>query len=66
MWDQLGISAGTAMVVLIALCFIKWAVKSGVKEALQEREEERGLKAGPGGRLLNLFFWKYIREDEGI
>lgn len=45
MWDQLGISAGTAMVVLIALCFIKWAVKNGVKEALQERDEERGLKS---------------------
>ena len=34
MWDELGISAGTAALILIALYFvIKWAVKNGIKEA---------------------------------
>ncbi|RGS91246.1 DUF6019 family protein [Collinsella sp. AF20-14LB] len=33
MWDELGISAGTAVLILIALYFvIKWAVKNGIKE----------------------------------
>lgn len=34
MWEELGVSAGTAILVLIALYFvIKWAVKNGIKEA---------------------------------
>ena len=34
MWDELGISAGTAVLILIALYFvINWAVKNGIKEA---------------------------------
>lgn len=34
MWDELGISAGTAALILIALYFvIKWAVRNGIKEA---------------------------------
>ena len=34
MWIELGISGGTAIVILIALYFvIKWAVKNGIKEA---------------------------------
>lgn len=34
MWNELGISGGTAIVVLIAFYFvIKWAVKNGIKEA---------------------------------
>ena len=34
MWDELDISAGTAVLILIALYFvIKWAVKNGIKEA---------------------------------
>ena len=37
MWDELGISGGTAIIVLIALYFIlKWAVKNGVTEAYEE------------------------------
>ena len=33
MWDELGISAGTAVLNLISLYFvIKWAVKNGIKE----------------------------------
>ena len=32
MWNELGISGGTAIVILIALYFvIKWAVKNGMK-----------------------------------
>ena len=34
MWNELGISGGTAIVILIALYFvIKWAAKNGIKEA---------------------------------
>lgn len=37
MWEELGISGGTAIVILIALYFvIKWAVKNGVKEAYED------------------------------
>ena len=37
MFEELGISGGTAIIVLIALYFIiKWAVKSGIKEAYTE------------------------------
>lgn len=37
MWEELGISAGTAIIILIALYFtVKWAVKNGVKEAYKE------------------------------
>ena len=33
MWDELGISSGTAVLILIALYFvIKWAVKNGIKK----------------------------------
>lgn len=34
MWEELGISGGTAVIVLTAFYFIiQWAVKNGVKEA---------------------------------
>lgn len=34
MWEELGVSSGTAIIILIALYFvIKWAVKNGIKEA---------------------------------
>lgn len=37
MLEELGISGGTAIIVLIALYFIiKWAVKNGVKEAFED------------------------------
>ena len=33
MWEELGISVGTAIIVLIALYFVvKWAIKNGIKE----------------------------------
>lgn len=37
MFEELGISFGTALIVLIALYFIvKWAVKNGIKEAYRD------------------------------
>lgn len=37
MWEELGISGGTAIIVLIVLYFIiKWAVKNGIKEAYKD------------------------------
>lgn len=37
MWEELGISSGTAIIILIALYFVvKWAVKNGIKEAYQD------------------------------
>ena len=42
LWQELGISAGTAIVVLAALYFvIKWAVKNGIMEAYKKIEEKR-------------------------
>ncbi|WP_455152648.1 DUF6019 family protein [Butyricicoccus sp.] len=44
MWNELGISGGTAIIILIALYFvIKWAVKNGIKECLPcyHRKENR-------------------------
>lgn len=37
MLEELGISGGTAIIILIALYFIiKWAVKNGVKQAYRD------------------------------
>ncbi len=37
MWEELGISGGTAIIVLVALYFVvKWAVKNGITEAYEE------------------------------
>lgn len=37
MWEELGISGGTAIIVLTALYFIiKWAVKNGIKQAFRD------------------------------
>ena len=37
MWNELGLSGGTAIIILIALYFvIKWAVKNGIKEAYSD------------------------------
>lgn len=45
MWEELGISGGTAVIVLIALYFvIKWAVKNGVKEACEDMRLMKTLK----------------------
>ena len=45
-WQELGISAGTAIVVLIALYFVvKWAVKNGMLEACKEIEKKKAQEA---------------------
>lgn len=37
MFEELGISFGTALIVLLALYFIiKWTVKNGIKEAYRD------------------------------
>lgn len=37
MWEELGISGRTAIIILIALYFvIKWSVKNGIKEAYRD------------------------------
>lgn len=41
LWEELGISSGTAIIVLIALYFIiKWAVRNGIKEAYREMKSD--------------------------
>lgn len=41
MWEELGISGGTAIIILIALYFvIKWAVKNGIKQAFRDITEK--------------------------
>ena len=38
MWEELGISSGIAIIVLIVLYFvIKWAVKNGINESVLGR-----------------------------
>ena len=40
MWEELGISGGTAIIILIALYFIvKWAVKNGYASMKHMRKE---------------------------
>lgn len=37
MWEELGISGGTAIIILITLYFVvKWSVKNGIKEAYRD------------------------------
>lgn len=48
MLEELGISFGTASIILIALYFIvKWAVKNGIKEAYRDitgKENAEGIE----------------------
>jgi len=42
MWEELGISSGTAIIILIALYYIiKWAVKNGIKDAIESISKEK-------------------------
>lgn len=42
MWEELGISGGTAIIILIVLYFIiKLAVKNGIKEAYRSITDKR-------------------------
>ncbi len=41
-WKELGISGGTALIVLCALYFVvKWAVRKGIMEAYERIVEEK-------------------------
>ena len=45
MWEELGISGGTAIIILIALYFIiKWGVKNGIKQYFEEKEQEEKMR----------------------
>lgn len=42
-WNELGVSGGTALIVLCALYFvIKWAVRNGIREAHERMAGEKG------------------------
>ena len=57
MWEELGISGGTALLVLIALYFvIKWAVKNGIREALNIKEEMSQLETEKDAKLVKDLF----------
>lgn len=50
LWSELGISGGTAIIILIALYFVvKWAVKNGISEAYEEIERKRWHNGQNGG-----------------
>lgn len=52
LWKELGVSAGTAIVVLVALYFvIKWAVKNGMREACKEIERKKAPDDLGAGKL---------------
>ena len=56
MWNELGLSGGTAIIILIALYFvIKWAVKNGIKEAYSaitgKKTEEDGRRCQKRKRI---------------
>ena len=53
MWNELGISGGTAIIILIALYFvIKWAVKNGIKEATVLSPERKPMKTSKTKKAL--------------
>lgn len=62
MWNELGISGGTAIAVLIVFYFvIKWAVKNGVKEAYKDIA---GKKPKNGKEPEELVHEKKLRNSE--
>ena len=55
MWEELGISGGTAIIILIALYFIvKWAVKNGIKEAYTDITGKKPVISSFSRRSLSL------------
>ena len=45
LWEDLGMSFGDAIIVLLALYFIiKHGVKNGIKQYFQEKEQEEQMK----------------------
>lgn len=56
LWNELGVSGGTALIVLVALYFvIKWAVRNGIREA-------HGRMSGEKSRLQQL--WGSILSED--
>ena len=42
-WNELGVSGGTALIVLCALYFVvKWAVRNGIRVAHERMSGEKG------------------------
>ena len=61
MWEELGISGGTAIIVLIALYFvIKWAVKNGVKQAYRDITEKETIDDIEENKIIN----EFMKNDE--
>lgn len=53
-WNELGVSGGTALIVLCALYFvIKWAVRNGIREAHARMNGEPGWLRGGCEKLLS-------------
>ena len=51
-WSELGVSGGTALIVLCALYFVvKWAVRNGIREACRRMNGEKGWTAVLKNRL---------------
>ncbi len=58
-WNELGVSGGTALIVLCALYFVvKWAVRNGIMEARAR------IAAGKKGGLREL--WEAIAAEETV
>ena len=53
-WSELGVSGGTALIVLCALYFvIKWAVRNGIREAYERINGEKGWLQRACERILS-------------
>ncbi|MCH5341236.1 MAG: hypothetical protein J1E01_07200 [Acetatifactor sp.] len=62
MWNELGISAGTGIIILIALYFvIKWGVKSGIRQCFEEFEKSEILEK----LLQHIGYSEEITQQEG-
>ncbi len=54
LWNELGVSSGTALIVLAALYFvIKWAVRNGIREAHGRMNGEKSLLQQLWGSILS-------------
>lgn len=54
LWNELGVSGGTALIVLAALYFvIKWAVRNGIQEAHRHMSGEKSRLQQLWGSILS-------------
>ena len=54
LWNELGVSGGTALIVLAALYFvIKWAVRNGIREAHGRMKGEKSRLQQLWGSILS-------------